>query len=519
MIDIRSFTLSLPSFIERSYFISPGVVSVIFKVIWSIFTFLVVTFLIQYGLAATGIKENEMGKKQKSLWHFHQDYSKIQSVSNGRWGGMISNLPSIRVILGFLFWIFIYAFELLFSLSIDNAYITNYNGTACVGRVNNFTTMKTTMWYSGVTVSGVQPPQNSTLLRQLLNQKQVGNIVLLGDGIFAISPTDALYKKNQEINVARTGFNCDYTVNLEKFAHGEIYYPPSPGSNISTPNFPNVTSSDLGILAHGYVNLNMVVRERTVIVPGTTDDYMFLILVSNPTTANAPDINQLTYNSSVILQECTTFYEYGVVTIAEDGYLNETSIGESYRKIDNDTVDREFHNSYMDSRLIIDTYLLSLYDYPNELLDIHYNKTYPETMKIANSILAAHLVNGLDTSVDLCTFNQEQVPVYYSVLGTKMSFGYILLGGAFAIVVLLILSAIAFAMFSQEERRGWLLYSNDWRFAGYIYTGSNIDQRTFNDHAKNIYIKHCDSKDEFQENGSDEFYSETLLKKNNKNSV
>ncbi|KAI8876387.1 hypothetical protein K501DRAFT_279455 [Backusella circina FSU 941] len=496
MVDIKSFSLSLPSFIERSYFISPGVVSVIFKVLWSFFTFLVVTLLIEYGLAAVGSKTET---KQKSLWSFHSDYNQVQSIANGRWGGMLLNLPSLRVTLGFLFWISIYAFELLFSLSIDNAYITHYNGTSCVGRIDNVTAMSSTMWYKGATLTSYAPPQNSTLLRQLLNQKRVGNIALFGDGIFGVSPADGIYKKDQAINVARIGFNCNSTTYLQRSAHGTIYSEPTPGImemyNISTPHYANISGYEIGELVTGYVTLRTIDKHSLIRTGGNSSE-IYLVLLSNPRSL-LPDMNGIVYNSTVFLSECTLFYEYGSVTIIQEGHLNETNIAGSYKKVDNETVDTKYGDADVFHFLYGNPYFLSTFDFPDIFLNTEYNKTYPETLKIINNMIAAHVLSGLDPYADVCTFNQESVPIYFYVLGTRMSFGYIIIGVVFAVAVLLLLAAYAFTMFTKEERTQWLLYSKDSRFAGYISTGDNMNENTFKMNAKNIYINNEEIEERF----------------------
>jgi hypothetical protein len=516
MFDIQSFALSLPSFIEKSYFISPGVVSVVFKVIWSIFTFLLVTLLVQYGLASIGIKD----MKQKTIWQVQSDYTKVQSVSNGRWGGMLLNLSSIRVILGFFFWIFIYAFELLFSLSIDNAYMTRYNGTDCVGRVDNLTSMTSSMWYNGGRSAGGSPAANSTLLRQLLNQKRAGNFALLGDGIFSVSSGDAMYKKNQVINVARSGFDCDtnHTLYLKRSAQNGVYKELSPGrfesGNFSTPNFGNISMSDLDTLVAGYVNLEIIYPQNETYPVTTVDNRpIYLFLISNPTN-DFVDMNDAVYNSSVFLTECTLHYEYGQVTIAQDGYLNETNIGDSYIKVSDNKLDVEFVNSSIDGFVFGNKYFVSTLDFPDIFLNTDYNKTYLETLELSNNILSAHLLCGLDPYADLCTYNQEQIPVYISVLGTSMSFGYILIGVLFAVISILSLSAFAIAMFTKEERKRWLLYSIDWRFTGYIFKGDNMSHKEFKQYAQDTHVSGSHvSQDVFEVSEDERLHSDTLLRK------
>jgi hypothetical protein len=496
MFDIKSFALSLPSFIERSYFISPGVVNVIFKVLWSTFTFLVVTLLIEYGLAAVGSKRES---KKKSLWRFHSEYNQVQSIANGRWGGMFLNLPSLRVALGFLFWISIYTCELLFSLSIDNAYITRYSGTSCVGRIDNVTAMSSTMWYKGATLMSYAPPQNSTLLRQLLNQKRVGNIALLGDGIFGVSPNDGIYKKDQIINVARIGFNCNSTTYLQRSAHGTIYSEPTPGtiqmSNLTTPHYSNISALDIGELVTGYVTLRTI-DKHGLIKSGANSSEIYLVLLSNPRSL-LPDLNGIVYNSTVFLSECTLFYEYGSVTTLQEGHLNETNVAGTYKKVANETIDTKYSDADVFHFLYGNPYFLSTFDFPDVFLNTEYNKTYPETFKMINNMIAAHVLSGLDPYADLCTFNQESVPIYLYVLGTRMSFGYIIVGVIFAVVALLLLATFAFTMFTKEERRQWLLYSKDSRFAGYISTGDNMDENTFKTNAKTIYLSNEESEKNF----------------------
>ncbi|KAI8889399.1 hypothetical protein K501DRAFT_266942 [Backusella circina FSU 941] len=519
MVDIQSFVLSLPSFVERSYFISPGIVSVIFKVIWSTFTFLVVTLLVQYGFASIGMKGEV---KQKTIWQVQSDYTKIQSISNGRWGGMLLNLPSTRVILGFLFWLSIYAFELLFSLSIDNAYMTRYNGTDCVGRVDNLTSMTSSMWYNVARGGGGQAPAtNSTLLRQLLNQKRAGNFALLGDGIFSISSGDAIFKKNQTINVARSGYNCNNnsTLYLKRTPENGVYKDLPSGAqqwgNFSTPTFNNITMNDVGNLVSGYLNLKNIYPSNRPDEPMTADNRtIYLLLISNPTNADI-DINDAVYNSSVFLTECTLFYEYGQVTIAKDGYLNETNIGNSYRKVSDNTLDVEFVKTNIDTNIYQNKYFLSTIDFPDVFLNADYNKTYLDTLKLANNILSAHLLCGLDPNADLCTYNQEQIPVYISVLGTSMSFGYILVGVIFTVVSIAILFIFAIAMFTKEERKQWLLYSIDWRFTGYISKGSNMDQKEFKKYAMDTHVNNGSSvsQDIFEVNEDERLHSDTLLRK------
>jgi hypothetical protein len=478
---------------------------------------MVITFLIRYGLGAVAIKNTDPDKGEETVWNTYRNYSKVQSISNGRWGDMVFNLPSKRVILGFLFWLTIYAFELLFSLSIDSDYVIHYNGTNCVGRADNLTALTSSMWSdTAIFYTLSKPPRNNTLLRELLNQRHVGNIGLLGNGIHTIAPIDGQYKQNQTVNVGKTGFDCTSTTPFGKTNGGGIYDLASLGkgplqmSGLSTPNYHNFSDEDIGIIQTGYVNLRMALSTSmtNATANGTT---LFLILVSNPFT-HLGDINQLKYNATVFLSECTIFYEHGVVTVLQDGYLNETNIGESYKKVDS-AIEADFLNSGVGNLLNEDSYFLSLYDYPDRLVNTEYNSTYPETMKIANDIIAAHLLNGLDPNADLCTFNQEQVPVYISALGTRMSFGYILIGVVFAIVSLTILYMFALTMFTNSQRNRWLLYSRDWRFTGYIFTGNIMDKNKFKAHAKDGYIRTAGSNETINDSDVDALYSENLLKK------
>ncbi|KAI8883032.1 hypothetical protein K501DRAFT_273141 [Backusella circina FSU 941] len=497
MVDVQSFVLNLPSFIERSYFISPGIVSVIFKVIWSIFTFLVVTTMIQYGFASIGIRSSPATEnKQKSLWHAQREYSQVQSISNGRWGDMLFNLPSIRIILGLLFWLFIYAFELLFSLSIDNAYITHYNGTNCIGRIADYKMMANSMWDpSYMYASSSVVPTNSTLLRQLINQKQVGNFALLGDGIFTISPVNALYSKGQRINVSRTGLNCTSTIPFKRTDTGLPYRLAEDGStvvgNISTEHFFNFPVTSFDSTQYAYINLALTSTNYTaadISNPEKDFESYFLLTIGNPLGLRQEDINVKVYNSSIFVNDCTFFYEEGYVTIDKEGYLNQTNVADSFMPVFNQTLYDEYRNASLTQNFHFTKTFLAVFEYPDRFLNPKYNETYLDTLTAVNDIVAAHYLNGLDPNADPCSFNQEQVPVYVSVLGTRMSFGYIIIGVAFAVISLSALAAFAFTFFSPKERTRWILYTRDWRFTGYIASGEQMDKKSFKMYSKEMMV-------------------------------
>jgi hypothetical protein len=432
---------------------------------------------------------------------------------------MFFNLPSIRIILGFLFWLFIYAFELLFSLSIDNAYITHYNGTNCIGRVADYKMMTDHMWDPSLQYARSNVlPTNSTLIRQLINQKQVGNFALLGDGIFTISPVNALYSKNQRINVSRTGLNCTTTIPFKRYDSGLPYRLAADNSpivgNITTEHFSNIPVNSFDSTEYGYINLNIVSRNYTAVDLDTLqEDYeaYFLLVVANPLGLRANDTNVKEYNNSIFVNDCTFFYEQGYVTVDKEGYLNETNIADSFVPVFNQTLYDEYRNGSLTHYFRTSYTFLALFEYPDRFLNPRYNENYVDSLKTVNDIVAAHYLNGLDPYADPCTFNEEQVPVYISVIGTRMSFGYIIIGVAFAVVSLAILAGFAFTFFSQQERTRWILYTRDWRYTGYIASGDQMDKKTFKKYAKEMMVEDNAST---VENSDIKVDSITLLKEN-----
>jgi hypothetical protein len=492
MVDIHAFNLKLPLFVERSYYISPGVVSVIFKVIWSLFLFILVFFVVEQGLGAIAMQNSQQNDKKDSLLNLHKNYLQVQGISRGRWGEMVRSISSRRTLLGLLFWAILYGFETLFSLSIDNSPIIHYNGTNCVGRIANYDFDP--FFTFDVSKGSIAPlSKNNTLLRQLTNQKSVGNIVMLGDGIFTIAPPDGLYTQGQEITVSRAGINCNTTYFSDIWMNGQgyIYGVHDNGSitSTSTPLFPNISLDNMSPLSYGYVSLKKI---DTLSIDGPNSDaykVTFLIAVSNPVYNKANDINKKLFNSTVFLNECAVFYEHGYVTMVVDGALNKTNISGNYTKVDNKTLEEEFQNSNIPTFLDLNSNWFTLYDYPDTFVNPTHNQTYLDILKTANDIIAAYFLSPFDPYADLCTFNQEETPIYISVIGTTMSFGYIIVAVAFAFVTLAILSLFVLVMYTKEERNGWFLYSKDWCYEGFLTTGSQMDKKEFEKYAEEVTIK------------------------------
>jgi hypothetical protein len=262
--------------------------------------------------------------------------------------------------------------------------------------------------------------------------------------------------------------------------------------NITTEHFFNIPVTSFDSTEYGYINLNITNTDYTAVDrdnPEEDYDMYFLLAIANPLGLRENDTNVKEYNNSIFVNDCTFFYEQGYVTVDKEGYLNETNIADSFVPVFNQTLYDEYRNASLIPYFRTSNTFLSLLEYPDRFLNPRYNENYVDSLKTVNDIVAALYLNGLDPYADPCTFNEEQVPVYISVIGTRMSFGYIIVGIAFAVVSLAILAGFAFTFFSQQERTRWVLYTRDWRYTGYIASGDQMDKKTFKKYAKEMMVE------------------------------
>jgi hypothetical protein len=176
------------------------------------------------------------------------------------------------------------------------------------------------------------------------------------------------------------------------------------------------------------------------------------------------DINHIKYQQNAFVFECRLEYNIISIPINQTSMINNTHIG-NYSILQNNTSLFYPNNtaSYL-YKILSDTKFMTIYDYPDILVNTFYNETINTTMAYVNDIFAAHMLSVINTSINACELTNQQIYTISPILLTKISLGYLLTSIIITIASLGII--ILFSLHYPQQ----IIYTNPWAL---IYTMLN----------------------------------------------
>lgn len=453
----------LPQFIDLVIYIEPGILTAIITVLWAIFIGIVTWYLSDTGYLGYGIEKD---KYNKNIAQILSNYESIDSISNIKWIGMINslinkyNIFKIRILMFLIIWIFIYIFKLLFLLSIKNINVENSNDFICGGKINDNNVLNYSSWIFVDSVS--TNSYNLTQIKNFLNVKKINNITMLGNGTFLSIPPDIILTKNQTITVNNFNLKCKkqttsaiITGTLSQW-HGGI---------VNTTHFNNINFQNI---KKDYVANIKMLKTNCNNESKNPEECLTLFMIANSYyTVLGNDVIKNEYNTSVLLYECTINYNIGEIIINETGLINNISI-DFNNLILKDKSKLMFPNTTIPilANMLQDPNFLSIYDYPDVMINGFYNETPSMSLSYINDIIASHMLSSIDTSIDTCLLTDDKIYITKYTSAIKISFGYILISIILVLIITLFLSI--YIKFNKNPKNTFLKFTNTWAIIAYI---------------------------------------------------
>lgn len=222
-------------------------------------------------------------------------------------------------------------------------------------------------------------------------------------------------------------------------------------------------------------------------------DIHMLIYISNPiNVVRNNDINLKLYNTSLFFNECLLNYEIGTINIINTGNLNKSNI-RNYKKIE-DKTDLLYPNNSLSlvNYLLRDSTFLSIYDYPDIMINLYYNETVDTTLNYINDIIMSHMLSYLDTTLPVCNLTDKYALITDYSIVTVLSLGYIIISLSILIIGILILIILNILNKNSYEKT---TFTKPWVMIYPLFEDNNkFNKELFLKYSENIYYKK-DSKE------------------------
>jgi hypothetical protein len=424
---------------------------------WAVFIGIITWCLTAKGYLAFGMEG------LKDLATVYDRYESIEAISTIKWYTTITQIVStktnlrLRLIVMMLVWSTIYLFKELFSISIVSIESTTPPVSQCVGNLNNEYVFNNSNWL--MVTSGYYIPYNLTQIKTLLNSRSLNNIAMLGDGIFTVIAPETTLVENQTITANKISLNC-----IEDAANSLL---------VGTTTNQGWIGPDINTTYFGPTHINTLINFyganvdiiNTTMTNGVDANIVILLLASNSFfTMLEADINHIKYQQNAFVFECRLEYNIISIPINQTSMINNTHIG-NYSILQNNTSLFYPNNtaSYL-YKILSDTKFMTIYDYPDILVNTFYNETINTTMAYVNDIFAAHMLSVINTSINACELTNQQIYTISPILLTKISLGYLLTSIIITIASLGII--ILFSLHYPQQ----IIYTNPWAL---IYTMLN----------------------------------------------
>lgn len=490
---------NIPSFIDIIIDISPGIISTILTIVWSIFISLITWILCKKSYLGYGINNENLGD-------IYKNYNYISNISKIQWIDMIKSITEknnkikLRIIFMIITWTIIFIFKELFSISIINVQSLSKISNTCGGYMNEEYIFNFSNWHRAG--SDFSITNNLTQVKTLLNSRIVNNITFLGDGVFVVNKKDNVFVKNQIITANRFWTQCEinsYPDILVGSPTSFLWF----GKNINTTHFTNISvntktidvnsanivflgdtingiSSDINIISSTSINnVQSIYNKFYTIYPNETTykNHYFLITIANSyfTMFNNTDINKIQNNSFLFTADCNIHYGTGYITMKETGYLNESMIN-SYVNTEEKTVmlyERDNIGPYISS-LFLDPNFLTIYDYPDIMINTYYNETIDKSLSYINDIFSAHMLSSVNTKLDTCFLSNQYIQSSNYKNMTKISLGYLIISITITLLIIIVIIIYTSINFNKNDILICSKYTKNWLLMYFMLNKKDI---------------------------------------------
>jgi hypothetical protein len=190
---------------------------------------------------------------------------------------------------------------------------------------------------------------------------------------------------------------------------------------------------------------------------------------------NNTDINKIQNNSFLFTADCNIHYGTGYITMKETGYLNESMIN-SYVNTEEKTVmlyERDNIGPYISS-LFLDPNFLTIYDYPDIMINTYYNETIDKSLSYINDIFSAHMLSSVNTKLDTCFLSNQYIQSSNYKNMTKISLGYLIISITITLLIIIVIIIYTSINFNKNDILICSKYTKNWLLMYFMLNKKDI---------------------------------------------